>query len=621
MTMAESEVFAALGSDNQTRSEAYPKVYANWQQSIAVDLSTKDEDLLAGKRVPLRRWFSWTVRAGMAILFAGSCVTTAVLASMHIQGPSWKWPAWVAGSLAAWALDWAAFYLLALSIEKAFATSQHVIYYMHGSRRPLERFMAACSSLVIFSGLFAPFRIQGSLPVLKALACIAIAAFGLLGAQIATKVLAAHFHRRGFFERLQKALRDEYYLMALSKPRGARLGRKSWTEQTYLQNFKPKPSKTTKKLADTRLTREDPRLLHSLDAVERHVRSHRLKLVFDRCNDVNDVASAKRLAFYIFWNVIADKSREWLLRSDLEHFLPDDEVDGAFMLLDPDGDGRPTWEECRAAVIQVFDRRRHLSASLKDTDSIMGTLHSIVIGLFQVVEFFIFLLVWRVDVVHVWLTFSSIALAFTFVFGTSIKTAYENMMFVFFIHPYDVGDRLIFDDKVYTVHKIKLSTTILEEDSGVRVWFPNNRMSLLPIYNQTRAEVVRESFAYLMDFNTPASIFDDVQDRTSAYIRGNSKDFQGECRCVTTAAIDPLKLRLTLSVTYSFNASQSGRLSTVRHGLILTITSALSQAGAQYSEPQQIAAGGKANTVTKQPRALDEGDGEHDHEDDTSETP
>ena len=612
MLMAESEVFAALGSDNQTISEAYPQVYANWQQSIAVDLTTNDDDLLAGKRLPFRKWFTWTARAGMVVLFVGSCISTAVLASMHINGRIWKWPAWVAGSLAAWGLDWAAFYLLALTIEKAFATSQHVIYYMHGSRRPLERFIAACSSLVIFAGLFAPFHMPGSLPVLKALACIAISALGLLAAQVTTKVLAAHFHRQGFFERLQKALRDEYYLMALSKPRGARLGRKSWTEQTYIQNFKPKTAKTTRKLADTRLNREDPRLLHRLDAVERHVRSNRLKLVFDRCNDVRDVASAKRMAFYIFWNVIADKSREWLLRSDLEHFLPDDEVDGAFSLLDPDGDGRPTWEECRAAVIQVFDRRRHLSASLKDTDSIMGTLHSIVIGLVQVVEFFIFLLVWRVDVVHVWLTFSSIALAFTFVFGTSIKTAYENVVFIFFIHPYDVGDRLIYDDRVYTVHKIKLSTTILEEDSGVRVWFPNIRLSQLPIYNQTRAEVVRESFAYLMDFNTPASIFDDVQDRTSAYIKCNSKDFQGECRCVTTAAIDPLKLRLTLSVTYSFNATQSGRLSTVRHGLILTITSALSQAGAQYSEPQQTSAGGKPNTVTKQHNV---------HDDDTSETP
>lgn len=575
MTMAEEQVLLKLQPDLDS---SYQNVYSDWQQSSVVDLSTHDEDLLAGHPLPVRRWAKWAFRGACSLVFVGCCVAVGILAP---RSRLWRWPAWVAGSLAAWAVDSWAFWLLTLSIEQTFSTSQRVIYYLQGARRPAERLLAASACLAIFCGLFQPFRLAGSSQALKALVCLALAALGLLLAQVLTKVLAAHFHRKGFFDRLKKALQDEYYLMALSKPRGHRLRRKSWTEQMFKREA---PRQT--KLTENQLKPEDPKLLRSLEAAERHVRRNRLKLVFDRCSDVKDTTAAKQLAFYIFWNVMEDKTREWLVRGDLAHFLPEAEVDGAFHLLDEDGDGRPTWQECRSAVTAVFDRRQQLAASLQDTDSIIGTLHTILVVLVQIIFFFIYLLVWQVDVVHVWLTFSSIALAFTFIFGGSIKTAYENVMFLFMVHPFDVGDRLIIDDATYTVHKLKLSTTILEKDSGVRVWFPNNKLAGLPIYNQSRAEVVRETFQYAMDNSTDEKVFSAVEESVTGYINHHRKDFDGPCSCVTTAALDPLKLRLTIGVTYSFNATQGGRLSATRHGLILAVTKALVSNGARYSDPQ-----------------------------------
>lgn len=51
----------------------------------------------------------------------------------------------------------------------------------------------------------------------------------------------------------------------------------------------------------------------------------------------------------------------------------------------------------------------------------------------------------QVDIQKVWLLFSSVVLAFAFVFGNSIRQLYEAVIYLFVIHPFDVGDWLLFD--------------------------------------------------------------------------------------------------------------------------------------------------------------------------------
>ena len=56
----------------------------------------------------------------------------------------------------------------------------------------------------------------------------------------------------------------------------------------------------------------------------------------------------------------------------------------------------------------------------------------------------------------VWLTFSSIVLAFAFIFGNSIRNIYESVIFIFGVHPFDVGDALFINETC--AHTANLST-------------------------------------------------------------------------------------------------------------------------------------------------------------------
>ncbi len=46
----------------------------------------------------------------------------------------------------------------------------------------------------------------------------------------------------------------------------------------------------------------------------------------------------------------------------------------------------------------------------------------------------------QVNLTKIWYTFSSLLLSMTFVFGNSIKNTYESVIFLFVVHPFDVGD-------------------------------------------------------------------------------------------------------------------------------------------------------------------------------------
>ena len=55
------------------------------------------------------------------------------------------------------------------------------------------------------------------------------------------------------------------------------------------------------------------------------------------------------------------------------------------------------------------------------------------------------------DVSQVWVTVSSVLLAFVFVFGNNVRQLYESVFLLFVVHPFDVGDCLLVGEAWHTV--------------------------------------------------------------------------------------------------------------------------------------------------------------------------
>ncbi|KIY94341.1 hypothetical protein MNEG_13621, partial [Monoraphidium neglectum] len=202
---------------------------------------------------------------------------------------------------------------------------------------------------------------------------------------------------------------------------------------------------------------------------------------------------ARRFARGLFWNVKGEEGRAVVVRRDFDAFFEDSEIGDqvmagrllgfraaarlpggrsacgrplgfrAFAYFDKDNDAAITADEMRSSVVAVFKERRNMAASLEvrrrkrvdvlDTDSIVRSLQ---FGIGVAIHF-VFSAVYLLG----FSTFSALVLAFTFVFGNSVRNVYESMLFLFVEHAYDVGDLLELDGSTWRVKQIDLMYTVL----------------------------------------------------------------------------------------------------------------------------------------------------------------
>ena len=109
-------------------------------------------------------------------------------------------------------------------------------------------------------------------------------------------------------------------------------------------------------------------------------------------------------------------------------------------VLDTDNAGVLRREQIVRRFVEIYERRRDLAKSLASTTSVLATLERIILSALYFLLVFVVLGIFEQNIVEMWFTASSMLLAFVFMFGNSIKQLFESVIFIFVIHPFDVGD-------------------------------------------------------------------------------------------------------------------------------------------------------------------------------------
>ncbi|EIE26550.1 hypothetical protein COCSUDRAFT_39616 [Coccomyxa subellipsoidea C-169] len=394
--------------------------------------------------------------------------------------------------------------------------------------------------------------------VRKVLLCLLLICVADLIKAVLTKYVSGHFHNSLHFTKMQDALN---------------------------------------KGAAGNLHDADERELQSkLKVLVKHIRENKLRITFTDAlgkaalsegDGVSSQKEARRLAFYLFWNVRASHDREFVLLEDLCCFLPEDKARAALSTLDCDGDGKISLDDMRDAVISIYKERKHLALTLRDTKGVVGRLEGIFAVIIHTVFVWAYLVIFNVDIAKVWATITTILLAFVFVFGNSIRNIYEAVIFLFVVHPFDVGDVLLIgaESTWHQVEEVALQNIVLRRADGVRIFFPITKLSVEPVLNVSRSNNRWEGFKVLVDISTPAATFDCVDAAVAAHLAANPNDFTGKHLVVANNAGDPLKYMLCVWWEYCHQGTELRRMSLGRHGLYMVITKALLEAGVRYTLP------------------------------------
>ena len=95
--------------------------------------------------------------------------------------------------------------------------------------------------------------------------------------------------------------------------------------------------------------------------------------------------------------------------------------------------------------VNVYKGRKALAHALTDTKTAVKQLDKLVMGILVVVMIIVWLLLTRIATTEVLVFLSSQLLVAAFMFGNTCKIIFEALIFVFVMHPFDVGDRCVID--------------------------------------------------------------------------------------------------------------------------------------------------------------------------------
>lgn len=351
----------------------------------------------------------------------------------------------------------------------------------------------------------------------------------------------------------------------------------------------------------TATARNDEEVIAKLHKVEKHIRKNNLTVTFTdqlgqakHSEHVTGEKEARKLAFYLFWNIKPYFTRNHIIMEDLEAFLSPEKAQEAFDMLDNNGDGKLVLADIRDAVIKIYKERRNLALSLKDTKTVVGKLELVIGVVLHIIFIFFYLMVFNVDLTKVWLTMSSIIVAFSFSFSNSIMNLFNSVILLFVVHPFDVGDALLIATNTTgtgaadycVVEELSLVSTVMRRWDGTRIWYPNVKLGAMPLLNMSRSDAKVELFKVQVDLSTPSAMTATLRRNLMEFFDENHKEFvPGGGTVIYLDSQDPLKMTLGVVYTFSHNGVNLGRTGDARHKIFCFISSQLSHMDINYSLP------------------------------------
>ncbi|XP_010535021.1 PREDICTED: mechanosensitive ion channel protein 4-like [Tarenaya hassleriana] len=471
----------------------------------------------------------------------------------------WKWDVMIlilicGGLVSSWIVRIVVFF-----IESNFLLRKRVLYFVYGIRKPVQNCLWLGLVLIAWHFLFDKKveRETRSSPlkyVTKALICLLVAVIIWLVKTLLVKVLASSFHMSTYFDRIQESLFTQYVIEALSGPPPIEIQRTEEEEgklknevkrgDSLPQGLKGKAvvgsGRSQKSPAISRVCskkekdEEDGiRIDHLQRLNTKNVSAWRMKRLINiirkgslstldeqiqEATEIRSEYEAKLAARKIFQNV-AEPGSKYIYFEDLLRFLSEEEAERAMGLFEGASESRRLTKYClKNWVVNAFRERRALALTLNDTKTAVNKLHHIVNVLVAIVIAVISLLILGIATTKFLLLISSQLLLAAFVFGNSCKTIFEAIIFLFVMHPFDVGDRCEIDGVQMIVEEMNILTTVFLRYDNQKIVYPNSLLGTKSIANYYRSPDMGDAIEFFIHITTPSDKISAMKQRILSYV-------------------------------------------------------------------------------------------------------
>ncbi|XP_058098400.1 mechanosensitive ion channel protein 6-like [Magnolia sinica] len=533
----------------------------------------------------------------------------------------WKWVVMVLTLICGRLVSGWVIRLIVFFIEKNFLLRKRVLYFVYGLQKGVQNCLWLGLVLITWHYIFDKKVEQETknnvLPyVTKILVCLLVGTLIWLVKTLLLKVMASSFHVSTYFDRIQDSLFNQYVIETLSGPPLIENQRIIEEEQRLmaqvqkLQNAGARmpsdlkdaamPSTSGRVIGSGRLQRS-PRIgnikvsraismpedegitidhLHKLNRKNisawnmkrliNIVRHRDLSTLDERILDshskqegestmqIRSEHEAKAAAKKIFTNIAMPGSK-CICLDDLMRFMSEDEAQKTMGLFEGASESKSVSKTAlRNWVVNAFRERRALSLTLNDTKTAVNKLHQMVNFVVGIIIVVIWLLILGIATTHLLVFISSQLLLVVFIFGNTCKMVFEAIIFLFAMHPFDVGDRCEVDGVQMVVEEMNILTTVFLRYDNQKISYPNSVLSTKPISNFYRSPDMGDAIEFSIHVSTPVEKLALMKERIKECIERNTEHWYPSPMIVVKDVEDMNKLKMAVWLQHRMNHQDMG---------------------------------------------------------------
>ncbi|KAJ9673430.1 hypothetical protein PVL29_023161 [Vitis rotundifolia] len=484
----------------------------------------------------------------------------------------WKWEVMglviICGGLVS---DWGVRLSVNL-MERNFLLRKRVLYFVYGLRRVVRNCLWLVLVLIVWECIFYQ-KVEmethsKALPyVTKVLVCLLVSTLIWLIKIILVKALASSFHMNTFFDEIQELLVKQYVINKLLKAKDEKPG--NFGADILGTNSGDPGSKKDSEIS-----------IDHLDKLSRrNVSAWNMKILMDKVHyrglstldelilhlgignecplEEKNGCRATKAAEKILKDIAASDP-QYIYLGDLVRFMSESDAKKTMECIG----GRAECDKISKAtlknwVVSAIKEGRKLASSLNDTKTAVDELHRMLDVFVAVLVAIICLLILGVPITHFLLFISSQLLLVVFVFGNTCKTTFEAIIFLFVMHPYDVGDRCEIDGNQVVVEEMNILTTVFLRSDNQMVIYPNSVLATKPICNYKRSMDIVEAIAFCIHISTPVKKIATFKERVKRYVERKSDHWYRDPMIIIKDVEELNKLKMAVYLTHTMNGQNS----------------------------------------------------------------
>ncbi|XP_062233349.1 mechanosensitive ion channel protein 10-like [Phragmites australis] len=585
----------------------------------------EDEDLFRKGGAPAsasaarcRRRTRLAIELSVLVLFLALLVVSLVV--QPLQGrvvwglEIWKWCVMVIAVFSGHLVSHWFVMLLVFVVERNFLLRTKVLYFVFGLKKSFQVCLWLALVLIAWSQLFD--REVGRPPktarilnyVSRFLASVLIGSVIWLVKTFLMKVVASTFHRNTFFDRIQESVFHQYVLQTLSGPPVMELAEHVGREGSGLGRVSLSRAKEEKGVPEvidvTKLRRMSQEKVSAwtMKGLMTAIRSSRLSTIshtiesFDdvdgmeqKDKEINSEWEAKAAAHAIFKNV-ARPGYKYIEEVDLLRFFTKEEVDLVIPMFEGASEtGKIKKSALKNWVVKAYLDRKALAHSLNDTKTAVMQLHNLISVLVIIIIIIVTLLFMGIATTKILVVISSQLLVVVFIFGNACKTVFEALIFVFIMHPFDVGDRCVIDGVQMVVEEMNILTTVLLKNDNEKIYYPNSVLSTKPISNFYRSPNMYDTIDFAIDVSTSIETIGALKSRIKGYLESKPTHWNPIHTVNLKDILDVNKINISLSVQHTMNFQNIREKNIRRSELVMELKKIFEEMSIQYHLlPQKV---------------------------------